>query len=123
MAVGVGNDQVAALAHQVLSGIGALGALGNLVLPDDLVIGHAELFGGGLDALHVSGGVALGLIAHQDDANLQIAGGSLGAGSLGGGGGVSGGGRAGLAGCGGTAGGQGEYHHSGQQNAQQFFHV
>ena len=120
MAVGVGNDQVAALTNEVLGGIGALGAFRNLVLPDDLVIGDAKLGGGILDALHVCSGVALSLIANENNANLQVAG-SFVVGSRGGGG-VSCGGT-GLAGSGRTAGGQGEHHHSGQQNAQQFFHV
>ena len=51
MAVGVRDDQVAALADKVLGCVGGDAALSDLILPDDLVIGHAQLGGSFLDAV------------------------------------------------------------------------
>ena len=121
MAVGIGEDGLAALADQVLGGIGAVRAFLDLVLPDDLVVGHAQLGGGVLDALDVGGGIALGLVTDQDHTDLQVAGvtalsGGL-AGAFGGRGSGSGGGSSG------AAGGHAEHHGAGQNNAQQFLHV
>ena len=121
MAVGVGEDGLAALADQVLGGVSAVRAFLDLVLPDDLVVGHAQLGGGVLDALDVGGGIALGLVTDQDHTDLQVAGvtalsGGL-AGAFGGRGSGSGGGGSG------AAGGHAEHHGAGQNNAQQFLHV
>ena len=121
VAVGVGDDQVAALTDQVLRCIGGLAALGDLVLPDDLVIAHAQLGGGLLDAVDMCSAVALGLVAQNDSADLDI-GRCVRAAALGSGRGA-GGGTAGGSVSGGTAGGQTEHHRGGQQNAHQFLHV
>ena len=120
VAVGVGDDQVAALTDQVLCCIGGLAALGDLVLPDDLVVAHAQLGSGLLDAVDMCGAVALGLIAQDDDADLDIRR-CVRAAALGSGRGA--GGTAGGSGSGGTAGGQAEHHRGGQQNTHQFLHV
>ena len=120
MAVGVGDDQVAALADKVLGCVGGDAALSDLVLPDDLVIGHAQLGGSFLDAVDVRGAVAFGLVAQNDSTDLDV-GGLVVAAALCSSGGT--GGAAGSSVSGGTTGGQAEHHRGGQQNAHQFLHV
>ena len=73
MAVGVGDDQVAALTHKVERAVVAGLIFGNLVLPNDAV-GKTQLGGSLLNALHVGEGVALGLITEHHSANLQVGG-------------------------------------------------
>ena len=120
VAVGVGDDQVAALADQVLGGVSSLAALRDLVLPDDLVVAHAQFSSGFLDTIDVRGAVAFGLIAQDDGADFDV-GCLVIAAALSSSGGT--GGAAGSSVSGGTTGSQAEHHRGGQQNTHQFLHV
>ena len=79
MTVGVGDDQVAALAHEVQRGVIAGLIFRNLVLPDDLVVGDAEVLCGFLDTVHVCLGVTFGFVTDEDYANLEVSGCTAGA--------------------------------------------
>ena len=70
--VGVGDDQLAALTYQVVASVFALLILGDVVLPDDLILRKTELFGSALDTQHVSVGVALVLVADENNAQLEL---------------------------------------------------
>ena len=120
MAVGVGDDQVAALADKVLGCVGGDAALSDLVLPDDLVVAHAQLSGSFLDAVDVRSAVTFSLIAQDDGTDLDV-GGLVVAAALCSSGGT--GGAAGSGVCSGTTGSQAEHHRGGQQNTHQFLHV
>ena len=72
MAVGVGEDDGAALSDEVGSGVEAGGVFLYLIFPFDLGVGQSESFGGVLDAVDVGEGVSFGFIADEDHAYLEV---------------------------------------------------
>ena len=72
MAVGVGDDDLAALIDAVDAGVIAGLVLADGVFPDDVVLADAQSLGGFLDALDVGVGVAFVFVADQNDADLDV---------------------------------------------------
>ena len=72
MAVGVGDDDLAALIDAVDAGVIAGLVFADGVFPDDVVLADAQSLGGFLDALDVGVGVAFVFVADQNDADLDV---------------------------------------------------
>ena len=72
MAVGVGDDDLAALVDTVNAGVIAALVFGDGVFPDDVAFADTQSLGGFLDALDVGVGVAFVFVADQNDADLDV---------------------------------------------------
>ena len=72
MAVGVGDDDLAALVDAVDAGVIAALVFADGVFPDDVVLADAQSLGGLLDAENVGVGVAFVFVADQNDADLDV---------------------------------------------------
>ena len=124
MAVGVGEDDVAALLRQVHGGVVAGLVLGDVVAEDHLGVGRvvgvgrdAQLFAGGGEALDVGRVVAGVDVVDADQADLHIRGAAAGL--------LSGGVICCVAGVlltGATAGHQAQRHDQGQQQCKELLH-
>ena len=124
MAVGVGEDDVAALLRQVHSGVVAGLVLGDVVAEDHLGVGRvvgvgrdAQLFAGGGEALDVGRVVAGVDVVDADQADLHIRGAAAGL--------LSGGVICCVAGVlltGAAAGHQAQRHDQGQQQCKELLH-
>ena len=78
VAVGVGDDEVAALLDALDALVVAFLGLGDVVEPHDVGVSQTDRGGRLADAVHMGEGVALVLVADEDDADLQLAAGGLG---------------------------------------------
>ena len=124
MAVGVGEDDGAALLGQIHGGVVAVFILGHVVLDDELGVQvQAQVLAGGGQALDVGHVVAGVLVVEHDAAHLDGGGGLGGGGPCGsGGGGGRGAGRGALA-AGAGAGGQAQDHDAAlEQGENSLFH-
>ena len=101
VAIGVGDNQVAALLDAVDAGVVAVLVLGHVVLPDDVRIGEPERCDSLLHAKNVSVGITFVLIAYEDDADLYV---TICLSSLG-------------------IANKGEYHQQAKSNSQKAFHL
>ena len=72
MAVGVGDDDLAALIDAVNAGVIAGLVFADGVFPDDVVLADAQSLGGLLDAENVGVGVAFVFVADENDADLDV---------------------------------------------------
>ncbi|MFR7744185.1 MAG: hypothetical protein ACLU3I_13510 [Acutalibacteraceae bacterium] len=72
MAVGVGDDDLAALVDTVNAGVIAALVFGDGVFPDDVAFADTQSLGGFLDALDMGVGVAFVFVADQNDADLDV---------------------------------------------------
>ena len=141
MAVGVGDDDLAALVNAVDAGVIAGLVFADGVFPDDVVLADAQNLGGFLDTLDMGVGVAFVFVADQNDADLDVGADSIAGGLsrslfLGGSLGLFSGGFGGLGGFsrsglgrgvvrlgGGSAGNQREDHDYGEKQSDDLFHV
>ena len=141
MAVGVGDDDLAALVNAVDASVIAGLVFADGVFPDDVVLADAQNLGGFLDTLDMGVGVAFVFVADQNDADLDVGADSIAGGLsrslfLGGSLGLFSGGFGGLGGFsrsglgrgvvrlgGGSAGNQREDHDYGEKQSDDLFHV
>ena len=141
MAVGVGDDDLAALVDTVNAGVIAALVFGDGVFPDDVAFADTQSLGGFLDALDMGVGVAFVFVADQNDADLDVGADSVASGLSGfflsrsvgffrGSGGLFVGGlsRGGCVGLffrlgSGSAGNQSEDHDHGEKQSDDLFHV
>ena len=72
MAVGVGDDDLAALVDTVNAGVIAALVFGDGVFPDDVAFADTQSLSRFLDALDMGVGVAFVFVADQNDADLDV---------------------------------------------------